>query len=86
MATYGHISIDKDGEPSSTEKIQKILDSLGAVQGVVQALLVSEEGFPIMCARTTPISDEIGALLLRMIVSTMIIPNLYLTVFIPISP
>ena len=26
MTTYGHITIDKDGEPSSTEKIQKILD------------------------------------------------------------
>ncbi len=67
MATYDHITINKDGEPSSTEKIQKILDGLGAVQGVVQALLVSEEGFPIMCARTTPISDEIETLVSAMV-------------------
>lgn len=67
MATYDHITIKKDGEPSSTEKIQKILDGLGAVQGVVQALLVSEEGFPIMCARTTPIPDEIETLVSAMV-------------------
>ncbi len=67
MATYDHITIDRDNESSSTEKIQKILDSLGAVQGVEQALLVSEEGFPIMCARTTPISEEVETLVSAMV-------------------
>jgi predicted regulator of Ras-like GTPase activity (Roadblock/LC7/MglB family) len=67
MATYGHITIEKNGESSSTEKIQKILDSLGAVQGVEQALLVSEEGFPIMSARTTPISEEVETLVSAMV-------------------
>jgi len=67
MATYGHITVDKDDEPSVTEKIQKILDSLGAVQGVEKALLVSEEGFPIMCAQTTPISEEVETLVSAMV-------------------
>ena len=67
MATYGHVTIEKKGELSSTEKIQKTLDSLGAVQGVEQALLVSEEGFPIMSARTTPISEEVETLVSAMV-------------------
>ncbi|MFX1505159.1 MAG: roadblock/LC7 domain-containing protein [Promethearchaeota archaeon] len=67
MATYGHVTVAKDGESSSAETIQKILDRLGAVQGVVQALLVSEEGFPIMSARTTPISEEVETLVSAMV-------------------
>ncbi|MFX0014635.1 MAG: roadblock/LC7 domain-containing protein [Promethearchaeota archaeon] len=67
MVTYSHIAIDKDSETSSTEKVQKVLDELGAVQGVQQALLVSDEGFPIMSARTAPISDEVETLVSAMV-------------------
>ncbi len=67
MATYGQINAERNDGPSSTEKIQKILDSLGSVQGVDQALLVSEEGFPIMCARTTPITEEVETLVSAMV-------------------
>ena len=67
MATYGQINTERNDGPSSTEKIQKILDSLGSVQGVDQALLVSEEGFPIMCARTTPITEEVETLVSAMV-------------------
>ncbi len=67
MVTYGHITAEREAESSSTERIQKILDSLGAVQGVEQALLVSEEGFPIMCARTASISEEIETLVSAMV-------------------
>lgn len=61
------ITIEKDDEISSTERVQKTLDGLGAVQGVEKALLVSEEGFPIMCARTTPISEETETLVSAMV-------------------
>ncbi|UCE12354.1 MAG: roadblock/LC7 domain-containing protein [Candidatus Heimdallarchaeota archaeon] len=61
------ITIEKDDEITSTEKVQKTLDELGAVQGVEKAILVSEEGFPIMCARTTPISEETENLVSAMV-------------------
>ena len=67
MATFGHVTSEKEEEISSTEKIQKILDGLGAVQGVKQALLVSEEGFPIMSARTAPITEEVETLVSAMV-------------------
>jgi predicted regulator of Ras-like GTPase activity (Roadblock/LC7/MglB family) len=67
MATFGQITSEADDESTSTEKIQKILDRLGAVQGVKQALLVSEEGFPIMSARTAPITDEAETLVSAMV-------------------
>lgn len=52
---------------SSTARIQRILDGLGAIQGVKQALLISEEGFPILCARTKPIGTEIETLVSAMV-------------------
>ena len=52
---------------SSTERVQKILDGLGAVQGVESALLISEEGFPIMVARTKPLSDDVETLVSAMV-------------------
>jgi predicted regulator of Ras-like GTPase activity (Roadblock/LC7/MglB family) len=67
MSSYSHITTDVEDEPSSTEKIQKILDGLGRIQGVKQALLVSEEGFPIMSARTKPITDEVETLVSAMV-------------------
>lgn len=67
MATFDNISTEREDVSSSTERIQKILDGLGAVQGVKQALLVSEEGFPIMSARTAPISEEVETLASAMV-------------------
>ncbi len=66
MTTYDHIS-NEQGTKTATEQIQKILDGLGAVQGIKSALLVSEEGFPIMVARTTPISDEVETVVSAMV-------------------
>jgi predicted regulator of Ras-like GTPase activity (Roadblock/LC7/MglB family) len=66
MATYNHVTKEQN-RLSSTEQVQKILDGLGAVQGVESALLVSEEGFPIMVARTTPVSDEVETLVSAMV-------------------
>ena len=67
MATYGHVTSEKEEDSTSTEKIQRILDGLGAVQGVRQAILVSEEGFPIMSARTAPITEEVETLVSAMV-------------------
>lgn len=52
MATYEHIEDPK-------EKIQKIMDGLGAVQGVNYAFLVTNTGSSIMVAQTTPMSEEL---------------------------
>ena len=67
MASYDQVAAAKNSSLSSTEKIQIILDGLGAVHGVKQALLVSEEGFPIMTARTTPITDEVETIVSAMV-------------------
>ncbi len=67
MAAFGHLTSKRSEDISSTEKIQKILDELGANMGVKKALLVSEEGFPIMSARTAPITDEIETLVSAMV-------------------
>lgn len=66
MAMYKN-STNEQNLQSSTERVQKILDGLGAVQGVESALLVSEEGFPIMVARTKPLSDDIETLVSAMV-------------------
>lgn len=67
MAAYEHLSTKRSEDVSSTEKIQKILDELGANMGVKKALLVSEEGFPIMSARTAPITEEVEILVSAMV-------------------
>lgn len=67
MASYDQITTKRNDCLSSTEKIQNILDGLGAVNGVKQALLVSEEGFPIMTARSTPITDEVETIVSAMV-------------------
>lgn len=75
MATYGHTTINQDFEKDAKERIQRILDGLGAVQGVNYAFLVTDTGSPLMVARTTPTSDEIVndvSVLIADIVSTMI--------------
>ncbi|MHA2304804.1 MAG: roadblock/LC7 domain-containing protein, partial [Candidatus Hodarchaeales archaeon] len=66
MAMYKHTT-DEQNLQSSTERVQKILDGLGAVQGVESALLVSEEGFPIMVARTKPLTDDVETLVSAMV-------------------
>jgi len=66
MAAYNHI-VKEQNRLTPTEQIQKILDGLGAVQGVESALLVSGEGFPIMVARTTPVPEEVETLVSAMI-------------------
>ncbi len=71
MALYGHVVDEASEGVSATEKIQIILDGLGAVQGVKQALLVSEEGFPIMSARTAPIDEEVEILVSAMVAGIM---------------
>jgi predicted regulator of Ras-like GTPase activity (Roadblock/LC7/MglB family) len=71
MATYNPVAAEKEEQRSSTEKIQRILDDLGVVQGVRKALLVSEEGFPIMSARTAPITEEVEILVSAMVAGIM---------------
>ena len=66
MAIYDQYSITDEKE-GSTEKIQRILDNLGSAAGVKQALLVSEEGFPILVARNRPMSAEIETLVSAMV-------------------
>ena len=59
---------------SLEEKIQKIMDELGAVEGVRNALLVVDTGVPLMVARTTPmdegIVDEIAELVATLVSTT----------------
>ncbi len=44
---------------SFEEKIQKIMDGLGAVEGVSYALLVVDTGIPLLVAQTTPMEEGI---------------------------
>jgi len=67
MAAFGHLTSKRPEDASSTEKIQNILDELGANMGVKKALLVSEEGFPIMSARTAPTTEEVETLVSAMV-------------------
>ncbi|MFW9778967.1 MAG: roadblock/LC7 domain-containing protein [Candidatus Heimdallarchaeota archaeon] len=67
MALYDQLAGKPEDENSSMTRVQRILDGLGAVQGVRKALLVSEEGFPILCAKTKPISDEVETLASAMV-------------------
>ena len=41
------------------KKIQEVIDNLGTVRGVIEVLLVSEEGYPITSTGNLPISDEV---------------------------
>jgi predicted regulator of Ras-like GTPase activity (Roadblock/LC7/MglB family) len=47
--------------------VQKIIDGLGTVKGVKKVLLVSEEGFPIISARTLPMSDDVETVVSAMV-------------------
>ena len=52
---------------TQTDEIQVILDGLGTVKGIKQLLLVSDEGFPILSARTLSISEEVEAIVSAMV-------------------
>ena len=67
MATYDQMNVGSSEGYNSMEKVQKIIDGLGTVKGIKRILLVSEEGFPILSARTLPISDEVETVVSAMV-------------------
>jgi len=67
MATYDQMNIGSNDGYNSMEKVQKIIDGLGTVKGIKRILLVSEEGFPILSARTLPVSDEVETVVSAMV-------------------
>lgn len=67
MATFENMTLGDNSGYNSMEKVQKIIDGLGTVKGVKKVLLVSEEGFPILSARTLPISDEVETVVSAMV-------------------
>ncbi len=67
MATFDNMTLgDNNGYPVM-EQVQKIIDGLGTVKGVKKVLLVTEEGFPILSARTLPMSDEVETVVSAMV-------------------
>ncbi|MHA2109712.1 MAG: roadblock/LC7 domain-containing protein [Candidatus Hodarchaeales archaeon] len=67
MATFENMSLGDNSGYNSMEKVQKIIDGLGTVKGVKKVLLVSEEGFPIISARTLPMSDDVETVVSAMV-------------------
>ncbi|MHA1976101.1 MAG: roadblock/LC7 domain-containing protein [Candidatus Hodarchaeales archaeon] len=67
MATFENMTIGDNSGYNSMDKVQKIIDGLGTVKGVKKVLLVSEEGFPIISARTLPMSDEVETVVSAMV-------------------
>ncbi len=67
MATFENMTLGDSNGYNSMDKVQKIIDGLGTVKGVKKVLLVSEEGFPILSARTLPISDEVETVVSAMV-------------------
>ena len=67
MATYDQMNLGSRNGYNSMEEVQKVIDGLGTVKGVKKILLVSEEGFPIISARTLPISDEVETVVSAMV-------------------
>ena len=67
MATYEQMASGDENQFNTMEKVQKIIDGLGTVKGVKKILLVSEEGFPILSARTLPISEEVETIVSAMV-------------------
>jgi predicted regulator of Ras-like GTPase activity (Roadblock/LC7/MglB family) len=67
MATYEQMVSGDENQFNAMEKVQKIIDGLGTVKGVKKILLVSEEGFPILSARTLPISEEVETVVSAMV-------------------
>lgn len=52
--------IPEEGEESRwRDKVQRIIDGLGAVQGVRYAYWVTDLGTPLIVARTTPLTEDI---------------------------
>ena len=67
MATYDQMTVEDSTGSQTMDKVQKIIDGLGTVKGVKKVLLVSEEGFPILSARTLPISDDVETVVSAMV-------------------
>ena len=67
MATFENMSLGDNSGYNSMDKVQKIIDGLGTVKGVKKVLLVTEEGFPILSARTLPISDDVETIVSAMV-------------------
>ena len=67
MATYDQMTAGDGTGSNAMDKVQKIIDGLGTVRGVKKVLLVSEEGFPILSARTLPISDDVESVVSAMV-------------------
>ncbi len=67
MVTYEQVASEDDNQFNAMEKVQRIIDGLGTVKGVKKVLLVSEEGFPILSARTLPISEEVETIVSAMV-------------------
>ncbi len=67
MATYDQMTTGDGTGSNAMDKVQKIIDGLGTVRGVKKVLLVSEEGFPILSARTLPISDDVESVVSAMV-------------------
>ena len=67
MATYDQMTMGDGTGSNAMDKVQKIIDGLGTVRGVKKVLLVSEEGFPILSARTLPISDDVESVVSAMV-------------------
>jgi predicted regulator of Ras-like GTPase activity (Roadblock/LC7/MglB family) len=61
------MSLGDNSGYNSMDKVQKIIDGLGTVKGVKKVLLVSEEGFPIISARTLPMSDDVETVVSAMV-------------------
>jgi predicted regulator of Ras-like GTPase activity (Roadblock/LC7/MglB family) len=67
MTVFDHMTVGEDTGQNTMEKVQKIVDGLGTVKGVKKVLLVSEEGFPILSARTLPISEDVETIVSAMV-------------------
>jgi predicted regulator of Ras-like GTPase activity (Roadblock/LC7/MglB family) len=67
MSSYNEMSVDDSTGIDAMERVQKIIDGLGTVRGVKRILLVSEEGFPILSARTIPISEDVETVVSAMV-------------------
>ena len=61
------MSVDNSTGVDAMERVQKTIDRLGTVRGVRRVLLVSEEGFPILSARTIPISEDVETVVSAMV-------------------
>ena len=67
MSSFNQMSVDDSTGIDAMERVQKTIVGLGTVRGVKRVLLVSEEGFPILSARTIPISEDVETVVSAMV-------------------